>query len=266
MKIILTLLTLLGSTFLTTAQGMGIMSKPLNAKDFFEGQQLVIAEGIAKNNLSTLKATHDLDLLSSEGKKELSLMWFAVDNFRPNFEAVRILVEKGVDPSTQILRPFGPMLHYSLKQKDLRYLTALLDGGISVDYKYQKRPFIMLASGPHGSLEHVKLLVERGADIHSKDRLGNNALTEALYTDKTDIAKYLIELGADVHNVNYNGVTVSRQVELTLNRANPNTDFYREYEDIRDMLIERGVKFPAPSLEEMKEWRRSQGLYVIGDD
>ena len=47
-----------------TAQGMGTMSKPLKVKDFFEGQQLVIAEGIAKNDLSALKATHDLELLS----------------------------------------------------------------------------------------------------------------------------------------------------------------------------------------------------------
>ena len=248
-----------------TAQGMGMIKKPWNPKDFFEGQQLVIAEGIAKNDLSALRATYDLDLLSREGKKELTLMWFASDNFRPNFEATRILVEKGVDPSTQILRPFGPMLHYSLKQKDLRYLTALLDGGLSVDYKYQKRPLIMLAAGPHGSLEHVKLLVERGADIHLKDRLGNNALNESL-SIRPEIAIYLIEQGADIHNVNYNGVTAARQVELRLNRLTPGTDHYNLFKKVQNMLIERGIKFPAPSLEEMKEWRRSQGLYVIGDD
>ncbi|NLU13869.1 MAG: hypothetical protein GXX06_11905 [Gammaproteobacteria bacterium] len=80
-----------------TAQGMDIMSKPLKAKDFFEGQQLVIAEGIAKNDLNALRATYDLNLLSREGKKELTLMWFAADNARPNFEAIRVLVEKGVD-------------------------------------------------------------------------------------------------------------------------------------------------------------------------
>ena len=264
MKKLLTLLTLISSIFLSTAQGMGIMSKPLKAKNFFEGQQLVIAEGIAKNDLSALRATYDLDLLSRVGKKELTLMWFAADNARPNFEAIRILVEKGVDPSTQILRPFGPMLHYSLKQKDLRYLTALLDGGLSVDYKYQKRPLIMLASGP-GSLEHVKLLVERGADIHLKDRLGNNALNESL-SIRPEIAIYLIEQGADIHNVNYNGVTAARQVELRLNRLTPGTDHYNLFKKVQNMLIERGIKFPAPSLEEMKEWRRSQGLYVIGDD
>src|SRR5699024_2005743 len=148
------------------------MSKPLKAKDFFEGQQLVIAEGIAKNDLSALKATNDLELLSQEGKKELTLMWFAADNVRPNFEAIKILVEKGVDPTTQGLRPFGPMLYYSLKQQDLRYLTALLDGGFPVNYQDEDNsPLIQLASGPHGSLAHVKLLVERGADIHLRDRI-----------------------------------------------------------------------------------------------
>lgn len=124
----------------------------------------------------------------------------------------------------------------------------------------------MLTAGPHGSLSHVKLLVERGADIHLRDRLGYNALNEALTSDNTDVAKYLIESGADVHNISYNGVTISRPVELTLNRANPNTEFYREYEDIRDMLIECGVKFPAPKPEEVRQWMRSQGMYVIGDD
>src|SRR5699024_1016143 len=111
-----------------------------------------------------------------------------------------------------------------------------------------------------------KLLVERGADIHLRDRIGYNALNEALTSDNTDVAKYLIESGADVHNISYNGVTISRPVELTLNRAHPNTEFYREYDAIRDMLIENGVKFPAPEPEEVRKWMRSQGMYVIGND
>ena len=194
-------------------------------------------------------------------------MWFAADNAKPNFEAIKVLTEKGVDPSTQILRPFGPMLHYSLKQKDLRYLTALLDGGFPVNYQDEDNsPLIQLASGPHGSLEHVKLLVERGADIHLKDRLGNNALNASLSADNPDIAKYLIQLGADVNNINYNGVTVARQVELTLDRANPNTEFYHEFKELYDMLAERGVKFPHQHPKIVRAWMRSQGMYVIGDD
>ncbi|NLU13870.1 MAG: hypothetical protein GXX06_11910, partial [Gammaproteobacteria bacterium] len=123
-----------------------------------------------------------------------------------------------------------------------------------------------LASGPHGSLEHVKLLVERGADIHLKDRLGNNALNASLSADNPDIAKYLIQLGADVNNINYNGVTVARQVELTLDRANPNTEFYHEFKELYDMLAERGVKFPHQHPKIVRAWMRSQGMYVIGDD
>ena len=55
------------------------MGKPLKAKEYFEGQQLVIAEGIARGDLTALRATDDLDLLSRRGKKEVTLMWFAAD-------------------------------------------------------------------------------------------------------------------------------------------------------------------------------------------
>ena len=51
MKILMTVLALLGSTFLTIAHGAGVFKEPLNPNEFFEGQQLIIAQGIAKNDL-----------------------------------------------------------------------------------------------------------------------------------------------------------------------------------------------------------------------
>ncbi len=269
MKKLLMLLTLLCSTVFNSVHGMGIMGKPLKAKEYFEGQQLVIAEGIVRGDLTALRATDDLELLSRRGKKVMTLMWFAADTYRPNFEAIQILVEKGVDPVTQTLRPFGPMLYYSLNSSDLRYLTALLDGGFPVNYQSDwdvgGSSLLKLASGSHGSLEHVKLVLKRGGDISLRDRLGDDALNAALDSDSTDVAKYLIEQGADVHNINHNGVTTARSVDLTLNRANPGTQFYKEFEEIRDMMIQRGVEFPSKHPKEVKEWMRSKGMYIIGE-
>ncbi len=266
MKKLFTILLISLFSLVNTALGMGFMGKPLKAKEYFEGQQLVIAEGISGGDLRALYATDDLELLSREGKKELSLMWFAADTARPNFEAIKVLVEKGVDPTTQALHPFGPMLYYSLKSSDLRYLTALLDGGFSVNYQDDNNsPLIQLAAGPHGSLDHVKLVLKRGGDISLRDRLGDDALNAALDSDNTDIAKYLIEQGANVHNINHNGVTTVRSVDLTLNRANSGTQFYQEFEEIRKMMIQRGVEFPSKHPKEVKEWMRSKDMYIIGE-
>ena len=108
--------------------------------------------------------------------------------------------------------------------------------------------------------------MKRGADIHLRDRLGLNALNDALTSVNPDIAKYLISQGADVHNISYNGVTVARSIELRLGRVNSGTELHKELSDIRDMMIARGVEFPAKHPKEVKKWMRSQGMHVIGDD
>ena len=70
---LLTLVAVLFSCVMSGAQAMGMSKKHWNPKDFFDGQQLVIAEGVSRNDLTALRATNDLELLSRVGKKELSL-------------------------------------------------------------------------------------------------------------------------------------------------------------------------------------------------
>ena len=123
----------------------------------------------------------------------------------------------------------------------------------------------MLAAG-HGSLAHVKLLVERGADIHTRDRLGDDAFNEAVSAREFDIANYLLEQGINLNNINHNGVTTAWGVQFTLSRLDPTLEHYAKLSRIQQKMIEKGIEFPAKPPSEVKEWMRSQGMYVIGDD
>jgi ankyrin repeat protein len=46
----------------------------------------------------------------------------------------------------------------------------------------------------------VKYLIEKGADIHSKDKDGRTALMWASGMGHLEVVKYLIEKGADIHS------------------------------------------------------------------
>ena len=47
-----------------------------------------------------------------------------------------------------------------------------------------------------GDLEIVRILVEAGADVNSKDSSGDSILSEAKFRNKPEIARILIDAGA----------------------------------------------------------------------
>jgi ankyrin repeat protein len=59
-----------------------------------------------------------------------------------------------------------------------------------------------------GDVKKVKLLLDRGADVHLRSALGNTAIvTAASYVDNLDVVKLLLDRGADLHGHNRNNVT-----------------------------------------------------------
>jgi ankyrin repeat protein len=243
------------------------MSRSYTASEFFNGPQLEMAEAIERNDMAALRqgAEQGIDL-HARGDQQITLMWFAL--LQENIDAVRTLVELGVHPNESPVEGGGTPLGQALRHKDTHYLEAMLDGGLSpnddTDNDGNEKDYPLIFSTiTSGTLEHVKLLVERGADIHYRLRegIGSNPFDSSTTGTKPEIAIYLLEQGAEPNIRLRTGVTTAWRVH---NRIQGTSGTEQEgYLQLRDMMIERGIEFPPPSPTEVREKMRAEGLSPV---
>jgi hypothetical protein len=65
----------------------------------------------------------------------------------------------------------------------------------------------LLSRAERGDVRTVKNLLERGADVHARDKLGETALMKAARLGNYPVVKLLIEFGANVHAIDATGET-----------------------------------------------------------
>jgi ankyrin repeat protein len=232
---------------------------------FFEGQELEAARTIKdgrNNELSSLITGLDLN---KPGKKQMTLLWFAIQE--KNFDAIRLIVQHGAKPDEQGVDGLGTALSFALQHKDVRYLTAMLDGGLPLNMqKEYGASMLQRAAGAEGAtLDHVKLLVERGADLNMQDSIGGTALLSAINTNQPDRAFYLVEQGADLNKLTTRGVSAMWAVKLSIDGQQPG-EMRTNFEKLRDLMISKGAKYPPDSSAEVRKWMRAQGMKVSGKD
>jgi len=136
--------------------GSPLTNKRIRTTEFFKDRYLLMTQAIEQNNMTQLKQLGRGQDLSQKGDQDMDLMWFAMA--RKGFDAIRTLVELGVDPEKQAANGIGTALDFAfMMQDDTRYLEAMLDGGLSPNYSDNPPP--MLHRGVAGGLAHVKLLL-----------------------------------------------------------------------------------------------------------
>jgi uncharacterized protein len=233
------------------------------AESYFEdARQLEAAGAISAGDIKRLRnAVQGIDL-NEPGKSQMTLLWFAFQE--QQFEAIKVLVELGSKPDKQIKQGLGTPIDIALQKRDLRFLKAILDGGFPVGFADDSGTTLLhKAAGPFGaSLDHVRLLVDRGADLEAKDILGDTALSAAIAAHYPDRAMYLLDRGASIETYSTGGATPAWTVHLILRRLDPSSELYRQYDQLRLMMIERGAKDPPDSSETVRAWMKSKGMFV----
>ena len=116
-------------------------------------------------------------------------------------ELVRMLLDTGARIDVQILSDSEPISD-GLRQNLHKLKLADLDWKW---YKDGETPLQMAAY--FNARESVKLLLDRGADIHAKSDGGDTPLYYAAGEDNLETAHLLLERGADIHAKNKNGDT-----------------------------------------------------------
>ena len=227
----------------------------LRAEDFFTGQLLDMAQAIERGDLATLQALAKDTDPARPGARGLTLLWFAMQPARQNLAAVAALLRLGVDPDQQIVVGSGSALNAALNSPNTALLQAMLDGGLSPGQTYaDDTTLLMRAAGAEGGLAPVKVLVERGAALDARDSIGGTALHSAVSTMQPQIALYLIERGASVNTATVNGVTLAWSVQRVIERQQPGP-MRRAFEDVREAMARRGVKFPATPPSAVRQGR-----------
>ncbi|THJ31122.1 hypothetical protein E8K88_15885 [Lampropedia aestuarii] len=151
-----------------------------------------MAQAIVYEDIPRLQRLAQGQNLSQIGRKNMSLMWFAI--LHQKYEAIQALVALGVNPDTQMANGIGSALHFAFASKDIRFLKAILDGGFDPN-SYARPGYVslMLQRATAGTLDHINLLLSYGTRLNDKDTLGGTALTTAMYARKPNIATNLVE-------------------------------------------------------------------------
>ncbi len=252
-------------------QGMGKIMKTTNPEQFFDGRMLEMARAIQSNDMARLRQLAVGQNLNQPGRQDMSLLWFAMQPDQLNTEAVKTLVSLGADPAANPIKDFGSPLDYVFMSRKspgdttgLKLLQAMLDGGMSPNKtEPDGTTLLQMAVGPgSASLAIIQLLLQRGADINARDRIGGSALYDAITSENPHIAQYLVQHGAKVDTYTVNGVTMGWSVKLRLDRMQPGP-VRTQFEQLRDLLISKGMKWPPDSPDVVRDQMRARGERVV---
>ena len=143
---------------------------------------------------------------------------------------VELLLQRGADPN----RP-GPSGTTALMWAipDVEKVRVLLARGAAVNARSQteRTPLLVAASYP-GTVDVLRLLLDRGADLRATDQGGATALTLAVRSADVDVVRFLVERGLNPQTL----APVAQRVAVA--RYDPATTEY---------LISRGLT-PTPEL------------------
>jgi hypothetical protein len=105
----------------------------------------------------------------------------------------------------------GLSLRHAVIRGDIETVRHLVQSGASVDYIPEEELWagttpLMIASY-NRQFEVVKILIENGANVNSRNFIGQTSLIAACMKDDYQLAQYLIENGANVNLANNKGQT-----------------------------------------------------------
>ena len=234
-----------------------------DADRYFDSpSQREAARAISAQDIAGLRAALGGLDIDRPGNKSMTLLWFAIHE--RNFEAIRFLISRGSNPQEQLMKGPGIPLEYALLNRDTRILAAMLDGGVSVDHVDPGGTSLVQKAACEFSpdIDHLKLLVERGANINVSDSIGSTPFDAAILSRFPDRALYLLEHGANWNTYTASGGTPAYAVDLAIVKFQPGSENRRKFEEVREHMARLGAKVPADNAKTVRAWMKSQGMKV----
>ena len=161
-------------------------------------------------------------------------------------DLVKLLLDRGANPNVTNAVGATPLM-WAIP--DLAKVKALLEHGADVNAKSKnlgRTPLLVAASYP-GSVEVLKLLLGKGADLHAKDDARMHALGKAVVSSDVSVVRFLVESGIDPNEEGYG--------------LNPSPRLYpRHYLPSIEYLQSKGLKMNPGVLPAAVHWHPPQLL------
>jgi len=110
-------------------------------------------------------------------------------------DMVELLLKRGADPNLAD-ESGATALMWSVPDRDK--VQRLLDRGAMVDARTDTgRTALLVAASYPGTVDLLRLLLARGADLRAQDRAGTTALALAVRSADVDVVRFLVERGLD---------------------------------------------------------------------
>jgi ankyrin repeat protein len=156
-------------------------------------------------------------------------------------DSVKLLLDMGANPNAPDAAGATPLMW---AVPDLAKVKLLIAYGADVNARstnLRRTPLLVAASYP-GSVEVLRLLASKGADLHAKDKAGASALSLASYYSDIDAVRFLVETGSDVQEM---APPPSAKID---------SPFRRHYLPSTEYLISKGAKIPQNVLTFSASW------------
>lgn len=117
-------------------------------------------------------------------------------------DCIKLLLDRGANPNATNAVGATPLM-WAIP--DVAKVKALVEHGADVNARsknLQRTPLLVAASYP-GAVEVLKLLLNKGADLHAKDRSGMHALGRAATSADAAVVRFLVESGIDPNEEGY---------------------------------------------------------------
>jgi hypothetical protein len=222
----------------------GCSGKKMNAAEFFEDPRTAaLADSAAKGDTAGVDraAAQGADA-NAIGKTGITPLLYVLSDTR-NKDGLRALVKHKANPNYVSPNGLCPLL-VAAQAPDIDFLRIFLDGGGNPNLTNRdNEPAVYLAARQY-RWPNLYLLLERGADINSKDDTGYSLLMLTGVLRQFEQCAKLIQMGADVTVVARNGDTFASIVgEANVAAASPEGAWRQ---NVIQMLAARGVRVPMP--------------------
>ena len=240
------------------------MASEYSPKSFFTGNYLEAAKAIYSNDIDGLdKALNQIGDVDKPGiNQRYTLLIYAVK--LKSKDSMLHLLENGASPTALAVddndREFSA-IHSSITINDIGPLKIFIDNGISPDYTEKGVP-IAFSAQKWNNYDALYFLMENKVDANKTTKIGKSLLMDALSRLDYDLAMKWIDYGADVHHIDSLGRSSPYFVQRDLESYIEGSEPYEKLQQIKQMMIDRGVLFPvlAP-----KEQRKSLGIVWCED-
>jgi uncharacterized protein len=206
---------------------------------------------IRANDCKTVsRLVRDKESANSKNSNEATALMYAA--LHADTQCMKHLLDKGADPNTA--NPAGATA-LMWAAGDVSKVKLLVDRGAKVNARSKDgRGAIHIAARQHGTVDIVRLLLDKGVDVNDKDALGGTPLMLAAEAGDLDTVKLLVDRGADVlHRARPDfGAPRFGNLMPDFVKVEPEGDFgghtaltmavYRAHKEIVRYLLSKGAK------------------------